>query len=81
MMSKASPPSESLLRKSDQQAAMAIICLVISLLCLTVGVFLVSPESIIALVFLALGLLFGLAMIIFFIRFAYYVKQEKNNGS
>lgn len=68
-------------QKSDRQAALAIICLVISLLCLTVGVFLINPESIVALIFLALGLLFGLAMIIFFVRYAHYAKQEEKHRS
>ena len=68
-------------QKSDQQAALAIICLVISLLCLTIGVFLTNPESIVALIFLALGILFGLAMIIFFVRYASYAKQEEKNRS
>jgi len=75
-MSKPLPPSVLLPRKSDQQAAKALICLVISLLCLTVGVFFGNPASISGIVFLALGLLFGLAMVIFFWRFAYYAKQE-----
>lgn len=60
---------------------MAIICLVIALLCLTVGVFITDPRSIVAMIFLALGLLFGLAMIIFFFRYAYYAKQEEKNES
>ena len=60
---------------------MAIICLVISLLCLSIGVFVTSPESIVAMIFLALGILFGLAMIIFFFRYAHYVKQEQKNRS
>lgn len=68
-------------QKSDQQAALAIICLVISLLCLTIGVFLTNPESIVALIFLALGILFGLAMIIFFVRYAHYAKQEEKHRS
>jgi predicted MFS family arabinose efflux permease len=81
MMSKYSSPAPLLYRKSDRQAAMAIICLVIALLCLSVGVFITNPESIVAIIFLVLGILFGLAMIIFFVRYAYYAKQEQKNGS
>lgn len=80
MMSKSSPPTQLVYRKSDQQAAMALSCLVIALLCLTVGVFITNPESIIGIFFFVLGILFGLAMIIFFFRYAYYIKREQKNA-
>lgn len=80
-MMSTSFPSQSMAQKSDKQAALAIICLVISLLCLTVGVFITNPESIVALVFLALGMLFGLAMILFFVRYASCAKQEQKSAS
>lgn len=62
--------------KANRYGAIALVCLSIALLCFSVGIFSINPESVFGLIFLVLGIIAVLSSYVFFALYGHYSKKQ-----